>query len=84
MLNLISTLTQIVYLKLNSHLPVKFLLFASIKSFKNDEKCFSFHLTSCFPSEDIKIFVLSFWSCRKNGLIRNIRLISKSMTSQPG
>ena len=25
-----------------------------------------------------------FWSCRKNGSIRKIRLISKSMTSQPG
>ena len=25
-----------------------------------------------------------FWSCRKNGLIRKIRLISKFMTSEPG
>ena len=30
------------------------------------------------------MFVLPFWSCRKNGLIRKIRLISKFMTSQPG
>ena len=27
---------------------------------------------------------LSFWSCRKNGSIKKSRLISKSMTSQPG
>ena len=26
----------------------------------------------------------TFWSCRKNGLIRKIRLTSKLMTSQPG
>ena len=27
---------------------------------------------------------MTFWSCRKNSLIRKIRLISKSVTSQPG
>ena len=27
---------------------------------------------------------MTFWSCRKNGSIRKIRLISNSMTSQPG
>ena len=27
---------------------------------------------------------MTFWSCRKNGLIRKIRLTSKFMTSQPG
>ena len=27
---------------------------------------------------------MTFWSCRINGLIRKIRLISKSMTSQSG
>ena len=48
---------------------------------KNDEKCFSFHLKSSFCSQVIQIFVLNFWSCRKNGFIRNIRLISKFMTS---
>ena len=30
------------------------------------------------------MFVLTFWSCRKNRLIRKIRLISKFITSQPG
>ena len=54
------------------------------KPFKNDEKCFLFHLKSSFRSRDIWIFVLNFWSCRENGLIRKIRLISKFMTSQPG
>ena len=30
------------------------------------------------------MFVLIFWSCRENSLIRKIRLISKSGTSKPG
>ena len=30
------------------------------------------------------MFVLTFWSCRKNGLIRKVSLISKLMTSQTG
>ena len=29
-------------------------------------------------------FVMTFWSCRKNGLIRKTWLTSKFMTSQPG
>ena len=27
---------------------------------------------------------MTFWSCRKNGFFRKIRLTSKFMTSQPG
>ena len=54
------------------------------KSFKNDEKCFLFYLKSSFRSQDIQIFVWTFWSCRKCGLIRKIRLISEFMTSQFG
>ena len=50
----------------------------------NDEKCFSFHLKSPFRFQDIWDFVKTFWSCRKNGLIRSIRLTSKFMTWQPG
>ena len=42
-----------------------------------------FHLKSSFHSQDIYIFVLTFWSCRKNSLIRNIMFISKFMTLQP-
>ena len=53
------------------------------KPFKNDEKCFLFHLKSSFCSQDIKLFVLTFWSCIKNGLIKKIKLISKSLASQP-
>ena len=47
------------------------------KPFKIDKKCFLFHLKSSFRSRDIYIFVLTFWSCRKKGLIRKIRLILK-------
>ena len=31
--------------------------------------CFLFHLESYFPSQDIKVFVMTFWPCRKNDLI---------------
>ena len=43
-----------------------------------------FHLTSLFRSQDIHVFIMTFWTCRKNGLIRKIRLISEFMMSQPG
>ena len=45
---------------------------------------FLFHHKSFFRSQDDYVFVTAFWSCRKNGLIRKIRLTSKFMTSQPG
>ena len=54
------------------------------KPFKNDKRCFLFHLKCSFHSREFQIFVLNFWSSRKNGLIRNIRLSSKLMTSQAG
>ena len=57
-------------LKSDSHLPKKFLLI-----------CFN---ENPFRSQDIQTFVLIFWSCRKNSLVRKIRLISKLLTSQPG
>ena len=62
----------------------KFLYLLQWLPFTNDEKCFLFYLKSSFRSQDIEIFVLTFWACRKNGLIRKIRLISKFMTSQSG
>ena len=34
--------------------------------------------------KDIEVFVTTFWSCRKNGLIRKMRLTSKFIMSQPG
>ena len=43
-----------------------------------------FHLKNSFRSQDIYVFVTTFWSCRRNGLIRKISLTSKFMTSQPG
>ena len=74
-----------VSLKSGSHLPKNFLLFAWIKArFKNGEKWFLCHLKSSFRSQDIQVFATTFWSCRKNGLIRKIKLTSKFMTSQPG
>ena len=45
-------------------------------------KCFLFHFKSSLNSQDSYIFVLSFRTCKKTGLIRKIRLISK--ISQPG
>ena len=53
------------------------------KPFKNDEKLFLLHLKSSFLSQDISVFVATFWSCRKNDLIRKIRLTSKFRMSQP-
>ena len=54
------------------------------KPFKNDEKCFSFQLKSSFRSQDVWVFVTTFCPFRKNGWIREIRLTSKFMMSQPG
>ena len=70
-------------LKLDSHLPKKILLIcfneSPLKMMKN-----AFHLKSTFHSQDILIFALTFWSCRRNGLIRKIKLISKHLMSQLG
>ena len=71
-------------LKLDSHLPKKMLYLLQWKLFKNDEKSFLLHFKSFFRSQDIEIFVLTFWSCRKNSLIRKITLTSKFMMSQRG
>ena len=57
----------------NSNILVMFLrcilrsetIFGSWKLFKNDEKGFLFHVNSSFCSQDIQVFVLTFWSCRK-------------------
>ena len=40
--------------------------------------------SSPFCSQYIQVFIMTFWSCRKKGLIRKISLTSKFMTSQPG
>ena len=44
------------------------------KPFRSDEKCFLFCLTSFSRSQDIKVFVTTFWSCRKNSFTRKIRV----------
>ena len=47
----------------------------------------AFYLKSFFRSQVMYVFVTTFWSCRKNGLIRklkNSKLTSKFMTSQLG
>ena len=70
-------------LREDSHLPKKIIHLLQWQLFKNDEKCFLFHVKSSFRSQDILIFVITFWACRKNDLIWRIRLISKFITSQP-
>ena len=49
--------------------------------FKNDQKCFLFHLKSSFRSQNIKILVLTFI---KNALIKKTMLILKFKMSQSG
>ena len=55
-------------LKSSSHLSKKTVLL-QWKPFKNDD-LFLFHLESSSLFQDILIFILTFWSCRKNSLIR--------------
>ena len=57
----------------------KFYVVCLLLHFKKDENA----LKSSFHSQDIQGFIVTFWSCRKNDLIRKIRLISKFTTSQP-
>ena len=64
------------YVKVGLSPSKKLALFASMKALKNYEKCFWFHLKNSFRSQDIEIFVLTFWSFMKNDLTWNIRLIS--------
>ena len=60
-------------IKLSPFKKVAFICFNK-KPLKNDEKCFLFHVKSC-PD---------FFGHVKNGLMRKLMLISKSMTSQTG
>ena len=77
---------MLIHLKLKpgSHFPKKLCYLLDWKPFKIDEKCFLFHLKRFFRSQDISVFATIFWSCRKNGLIKKIRLTSKFMTSKSG
>ena len=42
------------------------------KPFKNDEKCFLFHLQGFFRPQNIYVFVMTFWSCRKKDLMKKM------------
>ena len=57
--------------------PSIFFLFTSMIALKRMMKNAFYFISSSFRSQDILTFVLTFWSCRKNGLIGKIRLISK-------
>ena len=50
---------------------------------RNNEKYFLLHLESSFCSQDILDYSRLFGHV-KNGLIKDVKLISKFMTSQPG
>ena len=54
-------------------------IFGNWKPFKNDDKCFLFHLKSSFRSQDIQFFVLTFWSCRKTEVNCTLMQIWKSV-----
>ena len=63
-------------LKSDSHLPKKICVICFIESpLKMVKNAFYFIL---------KVFIMTFWPFRKNSLIRNIKLISEFMISQPG
>ena len=72
------------YLKSDSHFPrIIFICFneSLLKVMKN---AFYFMLKALFILKIFKIFVWTYWSYRRNGLIRKIKLISKYLASQPG
>ena len=77
-------LAYLVQLNSDSQLRKKKVLFPAMIALQKLWKCFSFHLKSSFRSQDISIFVLLFWACRKGDLIRRMRLVFKFMMSQPG
>ena len=77
-------LISLLILNSDSHLSKRLCYLLDWKPLKNDEKCILFCLKSYFRSQDIKVLVMTFWSYRKKGFIRKIRLTSKFMTSQPG
>ena len=66
------------FLMSESHLPRNFFYVLQWKPFKklfkNDEKCFLFHVKSSFCLWDICIFILTFWLYRK-------RLTKKAMVN---
>ena len=72
-------------LKLESHLPEKYCIIYLIESPSNMMKnAFYLILKGSFRSQDTQVFVMTFWSCRKDSLIRKRRLNSEFMASHPG
>ena len=68
-------------LKLDSHLSKKFIFICFNESpLKMMKNAFYFILKALLVLRIFK-FVLTFWSCRRNSLIRKTRLISKFLTS---
>ena len=59
-------------LESGSQLPKYLCYLLQWKPDKNDGKCFLSHLKLIFLHQDIFIFLLTFWSCRKNCVIRKI------------
>ena len=51
------------------------------KSFKSNEKCFLFHIKSSSRFQDIQVFITTFWSCSKNGLIKKINFKIHDVTT---
>ena len=48
------------------------------------KNAFYFTLKALFVFKIFEFLVMTFWSSRKNGLMRKIRLTAKFMMSQPG
>ena len=72
-------------LKSGSHLPRKICIICFIESsLKLIKNAFYFIVKALFFLKIFKFLSCFSWSCRRNNLIRKVRLTSKFMTSQPG
>ena len=72
------------FLKSDSHLPKKVVLYGLMKAFKMMKNAFYSILKALFILKIFKFLSWRFGHVEKNGLIRKISLVSKFMTSQPG
>ena len=71
-------------LRSDSHLRKNLCYLLDWNPFKMMENDFYFILKALFVLKIFKFLPWLFWSCRKNSLIRKIRLTSKFMMLQPG
>ena len=67
----------IISLKSDSYLPKNCFYLLQWAIFKNDEKCFSFHVKSTFRSWNIYISALSFCFCGKTAWYHTQNLVEK-------